>query len=380
MIKKYYVSGPGLVFDRREKKYFSWGYDIYINGVRHQERGFTSKELAEKAAAKLKEDAKLSLHGIKKFAESPTLIELFQVKLDTMTRTKKDRVRAKIVFNKFLSMLPPGIKVTELRTAHLQKYVTTRLSEISERSNEPILPQTVNRELAPIVAALNMAATYFEELDQFVPPKTPRAKEPNGRKERVISKTEQKQILDYLFADRKDNEDRRAYENRIRTGEFLLFCLLTLSRPGEAAKLLKSDVDLEQGIVTVTSWKTRFTASKITRLLKITPKLRAILKRRLSVSSSPYVFTSGGKVTPKMYQQMRKACEAYGIRYGREDKTAISFHTARHTGITRLLQNGVDLKTIGKIAGHSDAKMTLYYSHSNTDLTDKASDILDAEI
>ena len=64
----------------------------------------------------------------------------------------------------------------------------------------------------------------------------------------------------------------------------------------------------------------------------------------------------------------------------REASTTQIFHTARHTGITRLLQNGVDLKTIGKIAGHSDAKMTLYYSHSNTDLTDKASDILDAEI
>ena len=38
-------------------------------------------------------------------------------------------------------------------------------------------------------------------------------------------------------------------------------------------------------------------------------------------------------------------------------------HIFRHTFVTRCIQSGMDAATVRKIAGHSDEKMTNYYTH-----------------
>ena len=38
-------------------------------------------------------------------------------------------------------------------------------------------------------------------------------------------------------------------------------------------------------------------------------------------------------------------------------------HSFRHTFVTRCIQSGMDAATVKKIAGHSDEKMTNYYTH-----------------
>lgn len=38
-------------------------------------------------------------------------------------------------------------------------------------------------------------------------------------------------------------------------------------------------------------------------------------------------------------------------------------HIFRHTFVTRCIQSGMDAATVKKIAGHSDEKMTHYYTH-----------------
>lgn len=113
MIKKYFVKAkkPGYAFDRNAKKFFSWGFDIWLAGERKQERGFLTKTDAETAVTKLKQEAKLSAHGVVSPLKIPYLIELFQKRLDAMEQGK-DRVRAKRVYKYFLELLPAKIKVT----------------------------------------------------------------------------------------------------------------------------------------------------------------------------------------------------------------------------------------------------------------------------
>ena len=45
------------------------------------------------------------------------------------------------------------------------------------------------------------------------------------------------------------------------------------------------------------------------------------------------------------------------------DGTAIRFHDLRHTAITQMIANGIDIKTVQSIAGHEDIKTTMNYVH-----------------
>ena len=53
------------------------------------------------------------------------------------------------------------------------------------------------------------------------------------------------------------------------------------------------------------------------------------------------------------------------------------FHALRHTFATRLLENGVDIKTISELLGHSSPTITLNrYVHTNLQNKRKAMEIL----
>lgn len=373
-IKKYFVNSqkPGYGFDRKANKYFSWGYDIWIGPDRIQERGFLNKADCERAVESLKRKAKLGGHGLVPSHQIPLLIELFQKYLDER-QDKDERVRAKRVFNYLLEQLPKNIKVTQLKTAHLQNFVETRLKD-------GVSAQTVRRELVPIVSALKSSFRYFASLDDYNPPRIPRPKVTKAKKERVIYKFEQEKLWGYFFAPKFDHEIRQEPDTRRRTGQFLLMCLLTLSRPGEIAALKKTDVDLEMGVISITGQKSRFKATQIVRRLRITKTMREILVERYDAAKTDYLFTRSGTVTPDMYECFKAACEKSGIVYSRTDPAGISFHTARHTGITMLVQSGVDLKTVAQLAGHSDQQMTMYYTHPDPQLVNRAALILEQKM
>lgn len=374
-IKKYYVANkkPGFQYDPKENKYFSWGYDAWLSGARVQERGFTSKKDAEAAVAKKRLEEKDARHGFAPPKEAPTLIELFQKKLNDLSGY--ERVFAKRVFEYFLRLddVPGSVKVIELKTAHLQAYVSKRLGET-------VSPATVRRELVPVVAALNSAYKYFAALEDYRPPRIPRPKVSKERKTKVITRSELEKILDYLFAPKNIEKEETDYDakTRRRAGLFLRFCLLTVSRPGEIAALKITDVDFENKIVTIRGTKTRFKSAQSSRLLPITETMRQILDERIEASKSEFVFTTGGRITKQMRRYLKDACDARGIGYGRAAPDGIIFHTARHTGATMLARsNRVDTKTAGAFTGHSDETMTLYYTHTNPQLLEIAGQVLE---
>ena len=71
----------------------------------------------------------------------------------------------------------------------------------------------------------------------------------------------------------------------------------------------------------------------------------------------------------KIFRQVSKQCT---IPYGQRVAGGWTVHDLRHTCLTHLLQNGVDLAAVRDFAGHSSISETSKYVHS----TEKAKNLL----
>jgi len=143
-------------------------------------------------------------------------------------------------------------------------------------------------------------------------------------------------------------------------------CYYTSCRVSEALKLWRSDWIGDRIVFRASTTKT-----KRTREVKVSAKLAAIL----TVSDLPdqgYLFP--GKNGEHLTRQaadlaLRKACDYIGLR-------GASTHSFRRTGITRLHDAGVPLKTLQNRTGHASlANLALYIEVSQADV-DAAGELL----
>lgn len=181
-----------------------------------------------------------------------------------------------------------------------------------------------------------------------------------------FSKREQQKIEDYIY--QKGN----LYYYGI------LISLYTGLRLGELLALKWSDIDFTNKVLRINNTTCKCienhkqieivnspkTLSSI-REIPIPPHLKKIL-RELKSQNSDYVLSNrkGCKVDYRTYQScFERLLNRVGIAHR-------GFHSLRHTFATRLLELGVDVKTISELLGHSNPKITLErYVH--TDMENK---------
>lgn len=123
----------------------------------------------------------------------------------------------------------------------------------------------------------------------------------------------------------------------------ILIAIYTGMRLGEIRRLKWSDFNFENGTITIFQSK----AGKY-RTIPIHPALRILNKNDL-----PFNFQNHQRV----FKRIRKKANLNNI----------GWHTFRHTFITHLILNGVDLATVQKIAGHSSIETTMIYTHVSQD-------------
>ena len=58
------------------------------------------------------------------------------------------------------------------------------------------------------------------------------------------------------------------------------------------------------------------------------------------------------------------------------DPTKVTPHVMRHTGITKLVEAGIDLPTIQRISGHKTLAMVMRYVHLSDDHIDRSIEVI----
>jgi len=372
MIKKFYSkrNRPGWKYDARLKRYYSWGFDIRLGyGRRKREPGFSSRADAESAVAQLRSRQKEIRYGFVAPKEVPTLREVCDRKLDLIVNSR-EKVRATRVLQTLCDELPELRRITELETAHLQRFV-------ERRKGDGLSASSINRELNIVSAALHVGPVHFAGLKNWTIPRLPRPKQRKRGRERVITAAEATRVLTWLYAPRREGERERQVKERRTVGHVLQTALLGSARKGELCKIRWSQVDWQAGVIQIIGTKTENVSEQTSRYLKITPTLEAILRERLAMTKGEYVFTRAGGEVTYYYQILAEACRAAGVLYGKSTAGGFVTHDARHTAITRMLQDGRDLATIGSITGQSDRTMILHYGHASTESRDRAMDALE---
>lgn len=205
-----------------------------------------------------------------------------------------------------------------------------------------------------------------------------RIQRPEQTEQRVLTRGEQKML-------RKSASDRDLP---------VILSLYTGMRLGEVCALKWSDIDWEKKTITVRRTVQRVIRnghvdnSGKTMLMIGTPKsLRShrvipvpdfilVQLKKLAKSGAPdsFVFSVSTKAAePRTIQRrFKRLMDNLGI-------SGVHFHTLRHSFATRLLELGVDVKTVSVLLGHGSVRTTLdFYAHSLIDQQRAAMNLLAA--
>src|ERR1019366_5880607 len=129
------------------------------------------------------------------------------------------------------------------------------------------------------------------------------------------------------------------------------------------------NVDLVHGWLLIPHGKT----AAARRRINLTASARDVLKRRMSVLKSPYLFaceSDPARPVPKVNHAHDRAVKASGIAPAR-------LYDLRHTWATRAAMSGIDLVTLAAMLGHSRIQMVLRYAHPTQEHQAKAMEKLE---
>lgn len=265
------------------------------------------------------------------------------------------------------------MKYVSIYECHIKELLKdAAVSDISNRyisqtiffaENEKIISPSLKHS---ILAVINQVLQYANEIYgcPLIKLKNKSLKESN-RPVEIINRTEQALLIRYLYQE----------INLSKAG--IILCISTGLRLGEICSLKWNDIDFEQMVIHVNSTVQRIAVKDKetkTELMETSPKsifsMREIplsnairqLLYPLRLEGQEYLLCGKKPMEPRTYQNHFK-------RYLKDLKIRqYNFHVLRHTFATNCIDNGMDIKSLSEILGHSDVQITLNrYVHPTMD-------------
>ncbi len=260
------------------------------------------------------------------------------------------------LIDKFLKEHAPKVSIgTQKAYASYQKHLirifgNVTLTSISPkkitcykvlRSDQGAKPSSINRELAMLSKAFNLAIREWEWLKDNPVSKVPFEKE-NNKRDRWLSFDEEKRFFEHCPG---------------WLSEIVTFALNTGLRQDELLSLEWFRVSLSRRTILIQNTK-----SGKPRTIPLNRFALGVLgdksnKKVLNIKDLVFVNNAGSKINPsglrKSFYKVLKEVEIKNFK----------FHDLRHTFATRLAQKGIDIYMIAKLLGHEDIRMTQRYAH-----------------
>lgn len=276
-------------------------------------------------------------------------------------------------------------KLNKLTTPIIQQQV----NNWADRANKGVKGAYTNYSLLHNLNSRILQYGVTMQLIQYNPARdviVPRKQQKEKAKIKFLDRQELKQFLNYL-----DTLDHSNYENLF---DIVLYktLLATGCRISEVLALEWSDIDLDNGVISITKTLNRYQETN-------TPK-----------SKSGYRDISIDKATVLMLKQYKNRQQVQSWQLGRSEKvvfsvftekyayacnlrrrldkhfknagvTNVAFHGLRHTHATIMLYAGIQPKDLQRRLGHSDISMTLNtYVHATKEGAQKSALIFENAI
>lgn len=324
-----------------------WWVSYVYRGKRYRESTETdNRKLAQRYYDKIKGEIAEGRLFRKLPGEKKTFREMMEKYLDEYA-SKKVSAKSFQGYAKKPILYLGDYLLSEITPRIINEFKVRRLSE-------GVKPATVNRELATMKKAFNLAVKEWEWVMENPVLRVSMEREENQR-DRWLTFEEEERLLkvcpDWLQ-------------------ELVVFALNTGMRLGEILSLEWKGVDLFRKTITIFKSK-----NKELRTIPINGIVFEILKNKSKVKSiktNLVFYTSSHTMYLKtsVDHAFKKALRKAGI----ED---FRWHDLRHTFATRLIQAGTDFYKVQRLLGHKTPAMTQRYAHHYPESLRDAVDILE---
>lgn len=161
---------------------------------------------------------------------------------------------------------------------------------------------------------------------------------------------------------RKRTKPRRRPSPGERFRQVLFFLRYTGARPAEMSSLTWSDVDFDRAVIVLRRHKTvRMQRTPRPRIIHLVPPIVKLLRRiKEQTPGNEHVFLTHRRTRwnrCSLGLRMRRLREKSGL--SRE----VKLYGIRHRFGTQSVVNGVDIKTLSELMGHTTTRMTEHYVH-----------------